>query len=85
MTPESLRYFGELSLTFHERLRQSLRFPLLELANTHGRGGKTSKMVSTDTLMLWFDMLPRKEKEKFWTLIADLLTPHIAHGTVLRV
>jgi hypothetical protein len=71
MTVGNPVYIAELLITFLGQLRRSVKFPLLELISTRGKGGKPSPKVLPDTLMLWYDTLPKKQKEKYWTMTAD--------------
>src|ERR1700761_1823290 len=74
MTPEKLLSLREALVTSQSQLREWLPSQVLAQLNTLGTDGGTSLTGLIDTLMQWYDTLPPKQKEKFWTLSLDFLT-----------
>jgi hypothetical protein len=67
-------------MQYEELLQSALSEPL----STLGTDGSTSLMATLDTLMDWYDTLPKEQKVKFWTLSLDFLTIGTLLGTPSR-
>lgn len=85
MTQERLQSIVESWLTSRTQWLALLPSPLLEQVNTLGTDGSMSQMELVATLMDWYDTLPKKEREKFWTLSLDFVMLATSHGTPSRV
>lgn len=85
MTEERFRSIVESWLTSRMQWLALLPSPLLEQVNTLGTDGSMSQTDLVGTLMQWYDTLPKREQEKFWTLSLDFVTLATSHGTPSRV
>jgi hypothetical protein len=74
MTPGKLQSIVESFLTSRMQYEELLQSALSEPLSTLGTDGSTSLMDTIDTLMRWYDTLPKREKVKFWTLSLDFIT-----------
>lgn len=85
MTEERLKSIVESLLTSRTQWLALLPSPLLEQVNTLGTDGSMSQTDLVGTLMQWYDTLPKREQEKFWTLSLDFVMLATSHGTPSRV
>lgn len=84
MMAESLQSIGAAFLISREQSRSLLPSQISEQVSTLGGDGSLSTTDIIATLTRWYDTLPTREREKFWTLILDYYMLGTPLGTPSR-
>lgn len=81
MTKKRSRSIEDCLFNSQEQFKKLLPSALSEQINILGKTGDTSAMDLIDTLMLYYDTLPKRHQVKLWTVILDFSMLLTVRGT----